>query len=134
MEEIQKKLVDFSGQASWLKAAQRFLYQTGLRRQDMAELLLQRAGRLGFSKHLFLVQLHEADISGLTPFYTSELQARQVLRASRDRDAAAGMWLFEELLFYNSFLDSHTLSSASLQSALNQADCVKIVFVSKLDI
>ena len=52
-------------------------------------------------------------MTGLTPFY-------------------AGMWLFEEPLFFNSFIETHTLSSASQRSALREAGHVKVGHLLRL--
>ncbi len=113
-------LVDVSSRigAFRLKTAQRFLYGNGLRWHETAKLLLQKVGRLGYSKQFFLLKLEEVQVTGLTSFYDSVLQAWQILKVSRDPSALPGMWIFEEPLFYNDFLYVNSLKSASLRSAL----------------
>ena len=128
VEEGGQGLVDIKSRvlAFRLAAAQRLLYQCGARWLDTAELLLRRVGRLGYGRQLFLTRLQEVDLNGLSPFYSSVLQAWQVLEATRDPEETPGRWLFEEPLFYNSFIEAPTLSSASLRSALREAGCVKL--------
>ena len=62
-----------------LQTAQRLLDSFGLPWIDTACVLLRRAGRLGYDKHLFLLQPQSMDLTGLTPIYQSVLQAWQVL-------------------------------------------------------
>ena len=65
---IQAKIASFR-----LQTAQRLLYNCGPSWFDVARLLLKRAGRLGYDKQLFLLQLEDVDLTGLTPFYSSVL-------------------------------------------------------------
>lgn len=53
---------------------------------------------MGLDKHLFLLKLEGGDLSGLTPFYESVMQAWRVLVKSHKAGTAPGMWLFEEPL------------------------------------
>lgn len=97
-----------------------------MRWHETATLLLQKVGRLGYSKQFFLLKLEEVQVTGLTSFYDSVLQACQTLKVSRDPSALPGMWIFEEPLFYNDFLYANSLNSASLRSALREAGCTKL--------
>ena len=128
VDEGGQGLIDIKSRvlAFRLAAAQRLLYHCGARWLETAELLLRRVGRLGYGRQLFLVRLNELDLNGLAPFYRSVLEAWQVLEATRDREETPGMWLFEEPLFFNSFIETQTLSSASLRSSLREAGCVKL--------
>ncbi len=56
------------------------------------------------------------DLTGLTPFYSSVLQAWQVFKFTHATNETPGMWLLEEPLFFNSFIRTQTLQSASLLS------------------
>lgn len=114
-----------------LQTAQRLLYTHGLSWMDTARLLLRRAGRLGYDKHLFLLRPGEADLSGLTPFYSSVLQAWQVFHVNRVQVGTPGMWLLEEPLFFNAFVNAQTLSSVTLRSRLREAGCVKLGHLMK---
>eukprot|EP00064_Thunnus_orientalis_P008015 superscaffoldBa00000926_g8037 len=93
---------------------------------DAARLILLAAGHLRYSKQLFLLRQEEADLTGLPSFYTSVLDAWKIPKATRDLAAMGGLWLFEEPLFFNSFIQTQTLSSASLRSSLRHAGCVKL--------
>ena len=91
-------LVDISSRimAFRLQAAQRLLYSDGSSWVDTAYTLMRRAGRLGLDKHIFLLKREGCDLSGLTPFYESVMQAWRVLDKSRKASMLPGMWLFEE--------------------------------------
>lgn len=82
--------------SSRLQTAQRLLYTSGPGWLDTARLLLRRAGRLGYDKQLFLLQPEDVALAGLTPFYSSVLQAWQILRPARTADETPGTWLSEE--------------------------------------
>ena len=105
---------------------QRLLYQCGLWWQETAEQLLQRLSGLGYSKELFQVWLDEVDLTSLTPFYTSVLEASQGLKLTRDSAASPGRWLLEEPLLHNNFIISQMLSFSSLCCALQRAGCLKL--------
>ena len=128
VEEGGQGLMDISSRiwAFRLEVGQRILYDCEARWLSTARLILRKAGRLGYDKHLFLLNLREADITGLTPFYASVLEAWQVFQASRTPGGLPGMWIFEEPLFFNDFLRTETLSSPSLRAALREAGCVKL--------
>ncbi|KAJ8333234.1 hypothetical protein SKAU_G00421300 [Synaphobranchus kaupii] len=63
---------------------------------------------------------------GLPPFYASVLEAWRILKVTRDPAATAGLWLLEEPLFYSSFIQARTLSSASIRTAMREAGCTKL--------
>lgn len=86
---IESKIASFR-----LRTAQRLLYNSGLDWLDTARLLLRRAGRLGYDKQLFLLQPEDVILAGLTPFYSSVLQAWHIFRFDRNTDETPGMWLF----------------------------------------
>uniref|UniRef100_A0A671WHQ0 Reverse transcriptase domain-containing protein n=1 Tax=Sparus aurata TaxID=8175 RepID=A0A671WHQ0_SPAAU len=109
-----------------LWTAQKLLYNCTPSWCDTARPLLRRAGRLGYDKQLFLLKLEDVDISGLTPFYTSVLQAWQVFKIERNKKETRGMWLFEEPLFFSDLLKSKTLQSASLRAKFREAGCTKL--------
>uniref|UniRef100_H3BW47 Reverse transcriptase domain-containing protein n=1 Tax=Tetraodon nigroviridis TaxID=99883 RepID=H3BW47_TETNG len=106
--------------ASRLQTAQRILYTSGPGWIETARLLLRRAGRLGYDKQLFLLQPENVCQGGLAPFYSSVLQAWRTFRFTRTTEETAGMWVFEEPLFFNSFLRSH------LRARLRAAGCTKL--------
>ena len=101
---------------------------------DTACLLLSRAGRLGYDTHLFLLRPQSMDLTGLTPFYQSVVQAWQVFTSHRKDVMTLGMWLFEEPLFGNHFISSQVLVSVSLRSRLREAGCVKLGHLMKTSI
>ena len=81
---------------------------------------------MGYDKHLFLLQPQSVDLTGLTPFYRSVLQAWWVLTPKRNTVSTPGTWIFEEPLLGNNFIDSPILASASLRSKLREAGVVKL--------
>ena len=136
VQEGGQGLVDIASRikAFRLQTAQRLLYSFGLPWTDTACVLLRRAGRLGYDKHLFLLQPQSVDLTGLTPFYKSVLQAWQVFTVHRRAVMTPGMWLFEEPLFGSSYIASQVLTSASLRSRLREAGCVKLGHLLKFSI
>ena len=128
VQEGGQGLIDVSARvlAFRLKAVQRLLYHQGLRWQETAQSILQRLGRFGYGKHLFLLRTSEIDGDGLTPFYSSLVQAWQVLKVERDPNARPGPWLMEEPLFFNDLIKSETLSSVTVRTTLREAGCVKL--------
>ena len=106
VQEGGQGLVDIAARiaAFRLQTVQRWLYRFGLPWMDTACLLLRRAGRLGYDKHLFLLRPQSKDLTGLTPFYQSVVQAWQVFTYHREAVMTPGMWLFEEPLFGNNFI------------------------------
>ena len=101
---------------------------------DTACLLLRRAGCLGYDKHLFLLRAQSMDLTGLTPFYQSVVQAWQVFNFHRKAVMTPGMWLFEEPLFGNNFITSQVLCSVSLRFRLREAGCLKMGYLMKTSI
>uniref|UniRef100_H3C2D2 BTB domain-containing protein n=1 Tax=Tetraodon nigroviridis TaxID=99883 RepID=H3C2D2_TETNG len=114
---------------SRIQTAQRILYTSGPGWIETARLLLRRAGRLGYDKQLFLLQPENVCQSGLAPFYSSVLQAWMTFRFTRTTEETAGMWVFEEPLFFNSFLREENEAprqSASLRARFRAAGCTKL--------
>ncbi|TWW77612.1 Transposon TX1 uncharacterized 149 kDa protein ORF 2 [Takifugu flavidus] len=136
VQEGGQGLVDIASRvtAFRLQAAQRLLYSFGVPWTDMACLLLRKAGRLGYDKHLFLLQPQSMDLTGLTPFYQSVLKAWQVLSFKHKAVTIPGMWIFEEPLFGNSIITSRVLSSATLRSRLRDAGVVKLGHLLKTSV
>ena len=124
---IQAKIASFR-----LQTAQRLLYNCGPSWFDTARLLLKRAGRLGYDKQLFLLKSEDVDLTGLTPFYSSVLQAWQIFKATRTKNETPGMWLFEEPLFFNTLIQTQTLQSASLRAYFREAGCTKLGHLMKM--
>uniref|UniRef100_A0A8D3BRM1 Reverse transcriptase domain-containing protein n=1 Tax=Scophthalmus maximus TaxID=52904 RepID=A0A8D3BRM1_SCOMX len=118
---IQARIASFR-----LQSAQKLLFNCVPRWCDTARLLLRRAGRLGYDKHLFLLQLGDVDLTGLTPFYSSVLEAWQIFQVTRNVNETPGLWVFEEPLFFSNFLRTRTLQSASLRANLREAGCTKL--------
>lgn len=119
--DIRSRLMTFR-----LQAAQRLLYNNDSAWFNTAVVLLRRAGGMGLDKHLFLMKLEENELTDLTPFYKSVLEAWKVFAFSRSPEVPAGMWLLEEPLFLNSFLPSRLLHSAFLRARLLSAGCTKL--------
>ena len=109
-----------------LQTAQRLLYGSGQRWLDPARLLLRKAGRLGMDKHLFLIRTTEADLTGLTSFYRSVINAWQTLKVTRTPDQRPGMWLFEEPLQKNDLFPTATFSSVALGTKFVEAGITKL--------
>jgi len=76
---------------------------------------------MGLDKHLFLMELQNDDRVNLTSFYKLALEAWKVFAISRSSDTHAGLWLFEEPLFFNDFLPSRLMSGPSLRACLTAA-------------
>lgn len=72
------------------------------------------------------------DLAGLTSFYSSVLQAWQVFNISREPNEAPGVWLLEEPLFFNRFIRTQTLQSASLRTRLREVGCTKLGHLVKM--
>ncbi|XP_064843632.1 uncharacterized protein LOC135555246 [Oncorhynchus masou masou] len=121
-------LVDISSRitAFRLQAAQGLLYRDCSSWIETAYTLMRRAGCLGLDRHLFLLKLEGGDLTGLTPFYESVMQAWRVFVKSRKACTPPGMWLFEEPLFHNTAIQSRVLGSASLRSCLLGLGCTKL--------
>lgn len=83
--------------------------------------LLKKAGGLGFDRQLFLMRTSECDLSGLTPFHGTVVEAWRTLNYSHSSDHKSGWWVFEEPLFFNSFLTSLVLSSQAMRSSFISA-------------
>lgn len=83
-----------------------------------------------YDKQLFLIQSADLNLSRLTPFYRSVLQAWQVLKIRRAKNQSLGMWVFKEPLFCNDFLQTRALQSAS--TSLRRARCTKLGHLTKL--
>ncbi|KAK5933249.1 hypothetical protein CgunFtcFv8_013744 [Champsocephalus gunnari] len=109
-----------------LQTAQRLLYGSGQRWLDPARLLLRKAGRLGMDKHLLLIRTTKADLTGLTSFYRSVLNAWQTLKVTRTPDQRPGMWVFEEPLQKNDLFPTATFSSAALGTKCVEAGITKL--------
>uniref|UniRef100_A0A3P9LKP2 Reverse transcriptase domain-containing protein n=1 Tax=Oryzias latipes TaxID=8090 RepID=A0A3P9LKP2_ORYLA len=128
VEEGGQGLIDISARvaAFRLRTAQRLLHGFGLPWLDTACVLLRKAGGYGFDKHLFLPQLHTLDLTGLSLFYCSVLQAWRLLLCKREMVSTPGIWLFEEPIFGNDLFNSQILVSATMRSKLRDAGCVKL--------
>lgn len=85
---IQARLASFR-----LRSVQMLLYGFGPRWCDTVRLLMRRGGCLSYDRHLFLLDLEDVDLTGLTPFYSSVLQAWKFFRATRDQAAPPGLFL-----------------------------------------
>ncbi|KAJ3586493.1 hypothetical protein NHX12_012891, partial [Muraenolepis orangiensis] len=122
---IQSKIASFR-----LRTVSRLLYDCGPSWLNFGKLLLRSVGRFGH-KQLFLLNPEELDLSGLTPFYTSVLQAWHTFKFTRATSEMPGMWVFEEPLFFNGLLRARTLQSASLRTSLREAGCTKVGHLMK---
>ncbi|KAJ3586247.1 hypothetical protein NHX12_012647 [Muraenolepis orangiensis] len=123
---IQSKIASFR-----LRTVSRLLYDCGPSWLNFGKLLLRSVGRFGYHKQLFLLNPEELDLSGLTPFYTSVLQAWHTFKFTRATSEMPGMWVFEEPLFFNGLLRARTLQSASLRTSLREAGCTKVGHLMK---
>ncbi|KAJ3609187.1 hypothetical protein NHX12_023711, partial [Muraenolepis orangiensis] len=83
-----------------LRTINRLLYDCGPSWLNIGKLLLRSVGGFGYHKQLFLLTPEELDLSGLTPFYTSVLQAWHIFKFSCATSEMPGMWVFEEPLFF----------------------------------
>lgn len=108
-----------------LQVLQRLLYGSSLWTAT-AQLLLMKAGGLGFDRQLFLMRTSECDLSGLTPFYGTVVEAWRTLSYSRSPDHKSGWWVFEEPIFFNSFLTSSVLSSQAMRSSFISAGITRL--------
>ncbi|KAJ3609348.1 hypothetical protein NHX12_023871 [Muraenolepis orangiensis] len=101
---IQSKIASFR-----LRTVSRLLYDCGPSCLNFGKLLLRSVGRFGYHKQLFLLNPEELDLSGLTPFYTSVLQAWHTFKFTRATSEMPGMWVFEEPLFFNGLQGHYSL-------------------------
>ncbi len=81
-----------------------------------------------------LMQLQDDDLVDLTSFYKSTLEAWKVFAISRSFDEPAGLWLFEEPVFFNSLLRSRPMYAQSLRLRLIAAGCIKLGHVLSIKI
>ncbi|KAJ3599091.1 hypothetical protein NHX12_033054 [Muraenolepis orangiensis] len=123
---IQSKIASFR-----LRTVSRLLYDCSPSWLNFGKLLLRSVGRFSYHKQLFLLNPEELDLSGLTPFYTSVLQAWHTFKFTRATSEMPGMWVFEEPLFFNGLLRARTLQSASLRTSLREAGCTKVGHLMK---
>lgn len=107
-----------------LQAAQRLLYGGSFSWVSVARLLLWRAGGLRLDRQLFLME--PQFFTGLTPFYTSVLDAWKTLNHQRSPGYKPGLWLFEEPLFNNDLLCTTFFASATVKTAFIRAGVVKL--------
>ncbi|KAJ3595663.1 hypothetical protein NHX12_004966, partial [Muraenolepis orangiensis] len=112
---IQSKIASFR-----LRTVSRLLYDCGPSWLNIV-----------YHKQLFLLTPEELDLSGLTPFYTSVLQAWHIFKFTRATSEMPGMWVFEEPLFFNGLLRTRTLQSASMQTSLREAGCTTVGHLMK---
>jgi hypothetical protein len=106
-----------------LQAAQRLLYSDCSSWVDTAYTLMrEESGLFGLRQ----ASNQGGDLSGLTPFYESVMQAWRVFVISHKAGTPPGMWLFEEPLFHNSAIQSRAMGSASLRSCLLGVGCPKL--------
>ncbi|KAJ3599422.1 hypothetical protein NHX12_033385 [Muraenolepis orangiensis] len=119
VSSIQQEIVDFfwSGR-HWVRAAALYL--------PLAE-----GGQGLICIQSKIASFQELDLSGLTPFYTSVLQAWHTFKFTRATSEMPGMWVFEEPLFFNGLLRARTLQSASLRTSLREAGCTKVGHLMK---
>lgn len=112
-EEGGQGLIDIHSRmaAFRLQAAQRLLYTPQLSWRDLAFCLLQKAGRLGFDRHLFLISLDCFSDAGLEGFYKNLLNAWRLLKITRSEESQSTQWVFEEPLFFNPIFKCEVFSS-----------------------
>lgn len=127
LNDIQSKIASFR-----LRTAQRLLYDCCPSWCDTDRLLLRRTGQLGYDRQLFLLEQETVDFTDVTPFYSSVLQAWWIFKTVGDTNVPPGMRLFEEPLFYNTFIKTRTLQSASLRASLRIAGCTKLGHLMKM--
>lgn len=109
-----------------LQTVKRFLYGVDVSWSGVACALLRRAGGMGLDKHLFLLDIQNVDLTGLTSFYHSVFKAWRTFNISRDITDEGGLWSREEPLMHNSMVDSAILKSPSMRNLLKAAGVVKI--------
>lgn len=115
-----------------LQTLQKLLRGVGLPWLVTVRLLLRKAGRNGYDKHLFSLRRGSLDLTGLTLFYQSVLYAWKIL--TFERDSTPRMWAFEEPPFETSFFPSRLLSSGTLRSKMREAGCVKLGHLMQLSV
>ena len=71
------------------------------------------------------------DFTGLSSFYYSVQQARQILKSSHTPREIPGVWFFEEPLFFNT-ISKILLQSVSLHAKLRDVGCTKLGHLRKL--
>lgn len=81
---------------------------------------------MGLDKHLFLLDIQNVDLTGLTSFYHSVFKAWRTFNISRDITDEGGLWSREEPLMHNSIVDSAILKSPLMRNLLKAAGVVKI--------
>ena len=112
--------------ASHLQAVQHLLYHNHHKWMDVACAHLNRVGRMGLDRHLFLILLKGMDFTGLASFYRTVLQMWQVFAVSRDDSDTAVFWTLEEPLIFNPSLCIAALDSLTVRSGLVGAGFCKI--------
>lgn len=152
---IQKKLVDFfwTGQ-HWIRAAQlylpnceggqglidikskiqafrlisaqKLLCKSKLSWTHTACAILRTVKGLNYDLHLFWIQTDEMDLTGITSFYKSVLQAwNKTFKIQRIFDIPK-YWVLEEPLFHNPVVHGTLISSRSVQNNMIKRNCTKL--------
>lgn len=75
---------------------------------------------------LFLLNPGSGDITGLDTFYSSVLQAWQIFAFKQPMSDIQSLWVYKELLCFNSFLSTQMLQSANLRTSLCVAGCTNL--------
>ncbi len=108
-----------------LQTAQRLLYGDNVCWFEIACALLRNAGIMALDHHLFLMNIENLNLTGLTTFYRSMLNAWEVFKVSRKLSSVQGLWLREEPLLCTvncQFL----LQSMSLKETMWNASITKV--------
>ncbi len=97
-----------------LQTAQRLLYDDNVCWFEIACALSRNAGSMALDRHLFLMDIENLNLTGLTTFYRSILNAWKVFKFTRELSSVQGLWLREEPLLCNPAIDVDLLKSMSL--------------------
>ncbi len=109
-----------------LQTAQRLLYDDNVCWFEIACALSRNAGSMALDRHLFLMDIENLNLTGLTTFYRSILNAWKVFKFSRELSSVQVLWLREEPLLCNPAIDVDLLKSMSLKEAMWNAGITKV--------
>lgn len=104
-----------------LQTAQTLLYGKEVSWAGVACALLRKAGDMGLDCHLFLMDVKNVNLTGLTM-----LKAWTLLTISREVNGTRVLWLRNESLLFNPVMDLDILESDFLRKALWSAKISKI--------
>ncbi len=130
-----KGLIDIKSriQAFRLLSAQKLLCRKDLVWTRTAGAILRRAEGLNYDLHLFWIQTQEMDLTEITYFYKSVLQAWAKTCKVKRVFEIPKYWVLEKPLFHNPVVHGTLMSSKSVRENMLRRNCTKLKDLVSLD-